>query len=131
MQDQPIDPAWIEEGAPHAKASEAVRSADGRITSGEWSCTAGRFSWTYYEDEVVRILEGEVFIEVDGTFRRFQPGDMIFFPLGATVRWHVPRYVRKTFFMTRPGPLVELLRTFSLRTILQRVRASSPPVVAS
>jgi len=131
MQDQPINPEWIEEGAPRARASEAVRSADGRITSGEWSCTTGRFSWTYYEDEVIRILEGEVFIEIDGAYRRFGPGDMIFFPLGATVRWHVPQYVRKAFFSTKPGRLVEILRTFSLGGIRLRPRASASAAVAS
>jgi uncharacterized cupin superfamily protein len=120
MMESPICSDWIEEGAPQARASCAVRSADGRIASGEWTCTTGRFRWTYYEDEVIRILSGEAFIEVDGAFRRFGPGDTIFFPLGQTVRWHVPKFVHKAFVLSRPSAAVDFLRTFSLRRLLKR-----------
>jgi uncharacterized cupin superfamily protein len=115
LKDQAICPEWIEEGDPQARAGEAVRSEDGRITAGEWTCTAGRFRWTYYHDEVIRILDGEVFLEIDGEHRRFGPGDTIFFPMGQTVRWHVPRYVHKFFFEARPSQVVEILRTFTLK----------------
>src|SRR4051812_49414986 len=57
LEAQPINPAWIEEGDPRARAFEAVRSADGSLVAGEWDCTAGRFHWIYSEDETVRILE--------------------------------------------------------------------------
>jgi len=88
---------------------------DGRIVSGEWTCTAGKFHWTYYEDEVIRILEGEAFIEIDGAFRRFGPGDTIFFPLGQTVRWHVPNFVHKTYFLAaRAAPLISYVRRICL-----------------
>ena len=124
MTDQPIPPAWIDEGAPQARASCAVRSADGRMMSGEWSCTAGRFTWTYYDDEFIRILAGEAFIEIEGVFRRFGPGDSVFFPLGQSARWHVPDYVHKVFFLSRPGRLVEFLRAFSIPGLRQRAPRS-------
>jgi uncharacterized cupin superfamily protein len=123
LMDSPICRDWIDEGAPQARASCAIRSADGRIASGEWTCTTGRFHWTYYEDEVIRILEGEAFIEVDGAFRRFGPGDTVFFPLGQTVRWYVPKFVRKAFVLARPGNTVDFLRTFSLRNFLGIARS--------
>jgi uncharacterized cupin superfamily protein len=114
MEAQPINPNWIEEGEPKARAFCAVRSDDGSVQSGEWDCTAGRFHWTYYEDEIIRILEGEAMIEVDGQFRSCRPGDTIFFPLGQTVRWHVPNYVRKIFFIRHPSRVVNFMRTFKV-----------------
>jgi uncharacterized cupin superfamily protein len=111
LKDQPIPTDWIESGSPQARASCVIKSVDGRISSGEWTCTAGKFHWCYYEDEVIRILGGEAFIEIDGTFRRFGPGDTIFFPLGQTVRWHVPTFVHKVFFLSGPGRVVDFLRT--------------------
>jgi uncharacterized protein len=111
LADQPIPAEWIESGTPQARASCAIKSADGRIMAGEWTCTEGRFRWRYFDDEVIRILDGEAFIEIDGTFRRYGPGDTIFFPLGQTARWHVPAFVHKAFFLSRPGQVVEFLRT--------------------
>jgi uncharacterized cupin superfamily protein len=110
MEDQPIPDSWIEEGAPRARSFCSVRSADGQILSGEWECTAGRFTWRYFEDEMVRILEGEARLEIDGVFRSVGPGDSVFFPLGQTVRWHVPNYVRKVFFIRHPNRMVDFIR---------------------
>jgi uncharacterized protein len=117
LKDQPIPADWIESGDPHARGSCSVKSVDGRIQAGEWTCTAGRFCWHYYEDEVIRILEGEAFIEIDGTFRRFGPGDMVFFPMGQTARWHVPSFVHKTYFLAKPGDFVEFLRTARVHSL--------------
>jgi uncharacterized cupin superfamily protein len=114
----PIPADWIDEGTPVARARGGAKAADGSVGIGEWDCTAGAFHWTYYEDELIRIVEGEVEIEVDGTFRTFGPNDTVFFPMGSTVRWRVPRYVRKICFMRRPGLLVEVLRKFSIRALL-------------
>lgn len=114
LTDQPIDPTWIDEGQPRARGATYVSSVDGTIHSGEWECTAGRFRWTYYEDEMVHILEGQAFVEVDGAMRAIGPGDSVFFPLGQTVRWYVPEYVRKIFFIRHPNKVVNALRTFKV-----------------
>jgi uncharacterized protein len=114
LTDQPIDPTWIDEGQPRARGSVQVSAVDGSIASGEWECTAGRFRWTYFEDEMVHIVEGKAFIEVEGTMRAVGPGDAVFFPLGQTVRWHVPEYVRKIFFIRHPNKMVDVLRTFKV-----------------
>jgi uncharacterized cupin superfamily protein len=135
MGDQPIPASWIEEGAPRARAFCSVRSADGQILSGEWDCTAGRFSWTYCEDEMVRILEGEARIEIEGVFRSFGPGDSVFFPLGQTVRWHVPNYVRKVFFIRHPNRIVDFIRAFKvpgcatvlLTSLFKSLTLTAPP----
>ena len=54
----PINPAWITDGAPVARAAVLTESADGRMRSGIWDCTAGRFEWHFAFDETVQILEG-------------------------------------------------------------------------
>jgi len=109
--EHPLD---ILEGTPRARTYCAMQTPDGTVFSGEWDCTAGSFIWRYNEDELIRILEGEAFIEIDGEFRRFGPGDTIFFPLGQSARWRVPKYVRKVFFIRHPGRAVQLLRTFKM-----------------
>jgi uncharacterized cupin superfamily protein len=112
--DQPLTPAAIEGGEPRPRGYCAVSSADGGMHAGEWECNAGRFRWTYHEDEFIRILEGAAEIEIDGTFRKIGPGDTVFFPMGQVVRWHVPVYIRKTFFISHPGRVVQFLRTFKV-----------------
>ncbi len=112
--DQPINPEWIEEGQPRARGFVAVSSEDNSLHSGQWECTAGRFRWTYHEDEMIHIIEGQAFIEIDGVMRACGPGDTVFFPLGQSVRWFVPKYVRKVFFIRNPGKLVETLRSVKI-----------------
>jgi uncharacterized protein len=128
LREQQISRDWIDEGDPRTQGSCAVRSDDGRLFSGEWTCTAGRFRWTYFEDEIIRILDGEIFLEIDGEFRRFGPGATIFFPMGQTVRWHVPHFVHKAYFISHPGRFVQLLRTFQLPGF---ARPAQPPSIAS
>jgi uncharacterized cupin superfamily protein len=126
MVDCPIRPDWIEEGEPKARARGGVRAADGSVWTGEWDCTAGTFTWTYNEDEIIRIIEGEILLEIDGQFRSFGANSTIFFPLGSTVRWKVPKYVRKVFFMRRPGRLAGVLQTFSVRKLLGLASETAP-----
>jgi uncharacterized cupin superfamily protein len=92
----PIEPGWIVEGRPEARAKELARSGDGTSVVVAWSCTAGRFRWHYSVDETVHIISGEVFVtKEDGVERRLGPGDMAFFPAGSSSMWRVPTEVRK------------------------------------
>jgi uncharacterized protein len=92
----PIEPGWIVDGTPQARARELARSADGTSVVIAWSCTAGRFNWHYGVDEMVHVISGEVFVTDDGGVeRRLGPGDMAFFPAGSRSLWHVPVAVRK------------------------------------
>jgi len=111
LEEHPLD---VTAGAPRARTCCALQTPDGKVFTGEWDCSAGSFTWRYNEDELIRILEGEAFIEIDGEFRRFGPGDTIFFPLGQSARWRVPKYVRKVFFIRHPGRAVQLLRTLKM-----------------
>lgn len=101
----PINPDWILEGTPVARAGEIVRSTDGTTTSAVWDCTAGTFNWYFGVDETVHILEGEVEVSAPGFGPRLLgPGDVALFRAGTTARWHVPRYVRKIAFCRYPLP---------------------------
>lgn len=101
----PINPDWILEGAPVARAGEIVRSTDGTTTSAVWHCTAGTFTWYFGVDETVHILDGEVEVSAPGFGpRRLGPGDVALFRAGTTARWHVPHYVRKIAFCRHPLP---------------------------
>jgi uncharacterized cupin superfamily protein len=92
----PINPDWIIEGRPQARASRLAESADGTSSVIAWSCTVGRFEWHYAVDETVHIISGEVFVtDEKGDVHRLGPGDMAFFPAGSHSVWHVTKEVRK------------------------------------
>jgi uncharacterized cupin superfamily protein len=102
----PIEPSWIEEGAPVARCVTLTKSPDERLSSGMWECSAGRFKWTFWLDEIVHILDGEVTIREEGdggAVYTLRCGDIAYFPLGLTVHWDVPRFVRKFFVVRAPG----------------------------
>ena len=101
----PIDPAWIEEWTPAARGTVLTQSKDRLVSSGFWSCTAGKFRWVFSLDEFVHILEGEVTIrEEGGATHTLKAGDVAHFPRGLTTHWHVPKYVKKFFTLRTPEP---------------------------
>ena len=105
LPEMPIDPTSIHEGSPEARGTILVQSDDKRLSSGQWSCTAGRFEWTFGWDEFVYILEGEATIQEDGgeTYT-VRVGDIAHFPLGLKTNWHVPEFVKKVFTIRTPEP---------------------------
>ena len=106
LPDMPIEPGWILEGRPAAKGKVLLQSADKLVSSGLWSCTAGRFRWVFTWDEFVHVLEGEVSItEEGGKTYTLKAGDFAHFPMGLQTQWHVPKFVRKFFTLRTPKPL--------------------------
>lgn len=114
LSSSPINPDWILDGTPVARSAELSRSRDGTACTLVWDCTPGKFVWHYHTDETIHIMEGSVVLD-DGTgpSRRLGPGDVVFFPAGASVRWHVETHVRKLAFFRRtlPKPLELAART--------------------
>lgn len=87
---------WITEGNPVTRAVPFLSSADGRFYSGLWDSQAGRFSYRYFVDEIVHILEGEVHIRDEaGRETTLRAGDVAHFAKGSVLHWHVPQYVKK------------------------------------
>jgi uncharacterized cupin superfamily protein len=103
--EQPIEPAWIVEGKPIARGVTLTTSPDGRLSTGLWECTAGRFHWHYWVDEIVYILDGAVTLSDrhSGEVLSLHPGDAALLPFGSTALWHVESFVRK-FFVVRASP---------------------------
>ena len=57
----PIEPGWIVEGRPEARATELARSGDGTSVVVAWSCTAGRFRCQPAHDGFGTIAGGPFF----------------------------------------------------------------------
>ncbi|MDQ2646438.1 MAG: cupin domain-containing protein [Myxococcota bacterium] len=104
--DAPIHPPDILEGSPRAAIFTCATSDDGGTTVGLWRCTAGRFKWTFQCDEVVRILEGEVRVIVDGQEHHLEKDSLAFFGVGTVSEWWVPNFVQKEFFHRHPSPVL-------------------------
>jgi uncharacterized cupin superfamily protein len=105
LPDMPIEPAWVLGGRPIAKGKVLLQSADKLVSSGLWSCTAGRFRWVFAWDEFVHVLEGEVTIkEEGGNTYTLKAGDFAHFPRGLKSEWDVPKFVRKVFTLRTPEP---------------------------
>lgn len=110
LKSEPINPAWIKEGTPEARAMFLTTSGDSMIRSGIWECTAGKFDWIFAFDEVVQILEGEVHVEAEGQVRILRAGSTAYFPFGLKTHWHVPKYVKKFFTHHYPSRTKQLAR---------------------
>ena len=124
----PINPNWILEGSPHARNSELTRSSDGRAMTLLWDCTPGKFIWHYHEDETIYILNGRLVLDDGvGLPKRFGPGDVVFFPAGAAVKWHVEEHVRKLAFFHRPLPKFVSLAMSAMGRITRLARRSIGP----
>src|SRR4051794_18650700 len=120
----PIEPSWIIEGTPEARARVLSSSACNTAKTMIWSCTEGKFNWYYDLDETIVIIEGSIVLESDGMRRtRYGVGDVIFFRRGAHARWHVEGYVKKVAFLrlSNPAPLGFVIRAANkLKSMMTR-----------
>lgn len=95
----PINPDWVLDGDPQARAVQIARGQDRYATLSVWDCTQGRFNWYFGCDEAVYILEGAVTVTgPDGEVRKLTAGDTAYFPAFTWFEWQVHGYVRKVAF---------------------------------
>ncbi len=127
LKSAPIRREWIIDGAPVARNAELSRSRDGTACTLVWDCTPGRFMWHYDIDETIHVLEGAIVLD-DGVAppRRLGPGDVVFFPAGAVVRWTVETHVRKLAFFRRQLPKPIAIVTRAARAAKGRLRPGRP-----
>lgn len=63
-----------------------------------WSKEVSEFPWTYSEQEIAYVLEGEVVvIPQSGEAVTFGAGDLVTFPAGMSCRWQVKKPLRKHY----------------------------------
>ncbi|GAA4161068.1 cupin domain-containing protein [Shinella granuli] len=76
-------------------------SPDGKMETGIWECTPGRFTADRSEiAEICHILSGRVTLHNgDGTSRRIGPGEMFVLPLGWRGEWTIHEQTRKIYTM--------------------------------
>lgn len=113
LQPAPIRREWIIEGQPKTEATEIAKTSDASTQVFVWATTKARFHWNYDYDEVVTILDGEVFItDASGKERHLRAGDVAFFPVGARTTWNVPDHLRKIAVLKKPlpSPVASLMR---------------------
>ena len=127
LKSAPIEPSWVLEGEPVARNAELSRSQDGTACTLIWDCTPGKFVWHYTTEETIHILQGTIVLDDGhGPARRLGPGDVVFFPAGAKVHWHVVEHVRKLAFFRRqlPKPVEMVVRRLrQAKHVVQRNKA--------
>lgn len=63
-----------------------------------WSKEPSTFPWTYSEQEVAYILEGDVTVTPDdGDPVSFAAGDLVTFSKGLSCTWHVKKALKKHY----------------------------------
>jgi len=63
-----------------------------------WSKEVSTFPWTYSEQEVAYVLEGEVVVTPKGGEPvKFGKGDLVTFPAGMSCTWDVRQPLRKHY----------------------------------
>ncbi len=123
----PIREDWLIGGHPTAMAAEVAHTADDSTHVYIWKTTAGRFHWYYQADELVTVLDGDVFIsEGTGPERHLGPGAIAFFPAGAATIWRVPDHLRKVATLRRPlpGPIARVVA--AIRTVKHWLHPANP-----
>ena len=119
----PIEPSWILEGNPTARSVPLASNSSDDFSCGLWECTAGKFKYIFPVNEIVQILEGEVFIEEDGAEYRLRAGETAHFPQGLTTYWTVPRYVKKFAVFHTPNRSLMRKITGKIKMIAQQALA--------
>lgn len=133
LQPEPIPHDWILSGEPEASAKMLARSDDWMSTIVVWECTPGRFNWHYNKDEILVVLSGDATITNDkGEERRFQAGDVVFFPAGVSCTWVVKNRIRKVAILreTLWRPLGMGLKAWSKVLRMVGLAGKSPLMLA-
>lgn len=63
-----------------------------------WTKEASEFAWTYDEQEICYLLEGDVVVTPEGGEPvEFGKGDLVTFPAGMSCTWNIRRDVKKHY----------------------------------
>lgn len=99
----PIRQEWVLSGQPQASSRILTRSRDWLSVLAIWECTAGRFRWEYTRDEILVVASGGASVlDEQGVERRFQRGDVVFFPARTSYIWTIEDRIRKVAVVREP-----------------------------
>jgi len=92
-------------GDPQEAAVALWKSPDGKMETGVWECTPGRFTADRsQQSEICHILTGRVTLHNgDGTSRDIGAGEMFVLPLGWRGEWTIHEQTRKIYTMIGAG----------------------------
>jgi len=62
-----------------------------------WEKEISRFPWTYHEEELCYILEGEVIVETKLETVRIVAGDFVRFPANLECVWDIKKKIKKHY----------------------------------
>ncbi|WP_276121792.1 cupin domain-containing protein [Pararhizobium qamdonense] len=93
------------EGNQEEAAVALWTSADGKMETGVWECTPGRFTADRSQNaEICHILAGRVTLHnTDGTAKEIGAGEMFVLPLGWRGEWTIHEQTRKIYTMVAAG----------------------------
>ncbi len=89
------------EGNQEEAAVALWTSPNGKLETGVWECTPGRFTADRSKNsEICHLLSGRVTLHnSDGTSREIGPGEMFALPLGWRGEWTIHERTRKIYTM--------------------------------
>lgn len=92
-------------GDPQEASVSLWKSPDGKMQTGVWECTPGRFTADRsQQSEICHILTGRVTLHNgDGTSRDIGAGEMFVLPLGWRGEWTIHEKTRKIYTMIEAG----------------------------
>jgi uncharacterized cupin superfamily protein len=100
LEDWPLEPGQIVDGAPQVSGVVLDASPDGKVERGVWQHTAG-VSRDTESDELFVVLAGRATIEVEGgPTLEVGPGDVGLLHAGDRTTWTVHEDLRKIFQTT-------------------------------
>jgi uncharacterized cupin superfamily protein len=104
LQPDPLDPGQVLEGDPQTSDHTLATSADGRATSGVWSCSPGTFA-DVEVDETFVVVSGRATIQAqDEAPVDVGPGDLCVLRAGTRTVWTVHEELVKGYVLVaEPG----------------------------
>ena len=94
----PRPPAVENAPSPQLSSKQAFASPDGKVTTGTWEATPGRFARAVVDAEFSHFISGRAtFVTEDGQTFEFRAGDAAYFPPRTRGIWTIHETLRKAY----------------------------------
>ena len=104
MEDDPIERSSIRQGRPQARSRLLSPKAGETTCTWIWECTSGEFRWCPEQRETIVVLQGAVWILVDGQEpEELVAGTHAYYAAGTVSTWRVPDFVRMRITISAPA----------------------------